>query len=40
MTKNEIDNKADSLRSELVAEAISLFYSGTRYPLSILQSDL
>lgn len=40
MTKEEIASKKESLRSVLVSEAISLYDSGVRYPLSILDSNL
>ncbi|MGI1677823.1 MAG: NUDIX hydrolase [Cellvibrionaceae bacterium] len=40
MTKEEIASKKESLRSVLVSEAISLYDSGVRYPLSIVNSNL
>ncbi|MGH1471239.1 MAG: NUDIX hydrolase [Cellvibrionaceae bacterium] len=38
MTHEEIKAKKEILRSELVLEAVELYYSGPRYPLSLLNS--
>jgi len=40
LSHDEIKAKANSLRRELVSEAVSLFYTGTRYPLSILELNI